>query len=93
VSGQKRYVFAKQRERWIGDDDIALIQQRNALFASEISVAGKFGEDIFSVADQQFHIGKIDASVSIFVFYLVYYNFVWLLLMFGIFADVGRFTK
>ena len=39
-------VLAEERERRVGDDDVGLVQQRDAFGGAEVAVTGQEGEDV-----------------------------------------------
>ena len=76
VFHQERHVLAEERERRIGDNDIRLVEQRDALRRAEVAVALQLRQHVLLVLDKPFDVGKVNASVAVLVLHLGYDNLV-----------------
>ena len=79
VLHEEGHVFAEERERRIGDDDIRLVEKRDALGRAEVAVALQLRQYVLLVLDEPFDVGEVDAPVAVHVRHLVDDNLVGLL--------------
>jgi hypothetical protein len=58
-------VFAKERERRIGNDKVSVVEKFLTFYRAEVSVAFQFRQHILLVLDEPLHIRKINTSVLV----------------------------
>ena len=67
---QEGHVFAEEGERRIRDDDVGVLEERDAFGGAEVAVALKPSEDVLLVANEPFDVRKVDAPVAVLVRHL-----------------------
>ena len=71
VFHHQRHVFAEEGERRVRDDDVRLVEERDAFRRAEVAVAFQHRQHVLAVLDEPFHVGEIDAPVAVDVGHLV----------------------